>query len=298
MGKLLRDGPESDALRDAEQHHGEFAVLGVAVVDRVALVFDDVSRGRGSHWLLFGFTTKLFGVPGATTCMAFSDRLLAEAEPVWAAQYDHPFVTELADGSLDPDAFRHWVEQDYRYLLDYADVFSLAATKASDEARTARLAETAHRVLADELDLHRGFAADYGLSRADLEAVEKAPTCQAYTDHLVRAAREAGLPTIAAAVYPCGQGYLDVADHAADLAADEHRYTPFVEKYTSDAFRETVAWLRDLVDDLAEANPGAREDMRAAFHRSARLEHDFWEMAYTREDWSVGPERAPDATAD
>jgi len=230
--------------------------------------------------------------------MAFSDRLLAEAEPVWAAQCDHPFVTELADGSLDPAAFRHWIEQDYRYLLDYADVFSLAAAKASQEDRTTRLAETAHRVLADELDLHREFAADYGLTPADLEAVEKAPTCQAYTDHLVRTAREAGLPTIAAAVYPCGQGYLDVADHMAELGDGDHRYAPFVEKYTSDAFRETVGWMRDMVDDLADANPGAREDMRAAFHRSARLEHDFWEMAYSLEDWSVSPARAPDATAD
>jgi len=230
--------------------------------------------------------------------MAFSDTLLEEAEPVWAAQYDHPFVTELAAGTLDDDAFRHWVEQDYRYLLDYADVFSLAAARADDEATTARLAETAHRVLADELDLHREFAADYDLTPADLEAVEKAPTCQAYTDHLVRCAREGGLPTVAAAVYPCGQGYLDVADHMAELSNGRHRYTPFVEKYTSDAFRETVGWLRDLVDRLADERPGARDDMRAAFHRSARLEHDFWEMAYTRETWSVSPRRAPDATAD
>jgi thiaminase/transcriptional activator TenA len=221
--------------------------------------------------------------------MAFSDTLLAEAEPVWRAQYDHPFVTELADGTLDPDAFRHWVEQDYRYLLDYADVFSLAAADADNEATSARLAATAHRIREDELDLHREFAADYGLAPADLEAVEKAPTCQAYTDHLVRAAREGGLPTTAAAVYPCGQGYLDVADHMAERADGDHRYTPFIEKYTSDAFRETVAWLQDLVDRLADANPGARDRMRAAFHRSARLEHDFWEMAYTRETWSVSP---------
>ncbi|MFB6072090.1 MAG: thiaminase II [Halobacterium sp.] len=227
--------------------------------------------------------------------MAFSDSLLAEAEPVWAAQYDHPFVTELADGSLDPAAFRHWVEQDYQYLLDYADVFSLAAASADDEATAVRLAETAHRILADELDLHREFAADYDLTPADLEAVEKAPTCQAYTDHLVRVAREGDLPTVAAAVYPCGQGYLDVADHAADLATDTHRYTPFLEKYTSDAFRETVAWMRDLVDRLADDNPGARDRMRAAFHRSARLEHDFWEMAYTQESWAVSPTRTPAA---
>ncbi|NIB99965.1 thiaminase II [Halobacterium sp. R2-5] len=230
--------------------------------------------------------------------MPFSDTLLAEAESVWEAQYDHPFVTELAAGTLDAAAFRHWVEQDYRYLLDYADVFSLAAASADGEERTARLAETAHRILADEMDLHRSFAEEYGLTPADLEGAEKAPTCQAYTDHLVRAAREGGLATVAAAVYPCGQGYLDVADHMAELADGEHRYTPFVEKYTSDTFRETVSWMRELVDDLADERPGAREDMRAAFHRSAQLEHDFWEMAYTREQWDVTPHQRTAADAD
>jgi thiaminase/transcriptional activator TenA len=243
--------------------------------------------------------------------MAFTDQLLAEADPIWTAQRDHPFVTELADGTLDPSAFRHWLEQDYRYLLDYSRVFSLAAASADDETTMTRLAAVAHTILDDEMDLHREFADEYGLTAADLEAVEKAPTCQAYTDHLLRVAREGHLPTIAAAVYPCGQGYLDVADgmaermgvdtpragradggtSAAELADSDNRYAPFVEKYTSDAFRESVAWMRDLVDRLADEHPGSHDRMRAAFHRSARLEHDFWEMAYTRETWATGPQQ-------
>jgi thiaminase/transcriptional activator TenA len=219
--------------------------------------------------------------------MAFSDRLLDAGAEVWAAQKRHPFVVELADGELAESAFRHWVKQDYRYLLDYARVFALAATKADDEETTRRLTATAHATLDDELDLHRSLAADYGLSRAELEAVEKAPTCAAYTDFLVRTAHEGSVAEIAAAVYPCGQGYLDVADHMASLATEDHRYTPFIETYTSDAFRETVGWMRDLVDRYAEAYPGERDAMRAAFLRSARLEHAFWEMCYTKEEWAV-----------
>jgi thiaminase/transcriptional activator TenA len=219
--------------------------------------------------------------------MGFSDRLLDEGTDVWEAQKQHPFVVELAEGSLDEAAFRHWVEQDYRYLLDYARVFALAGAKADDEETARRLTATAHATLDDEMDLHRSFAADYGLSAENLEAVEKAPTCAAYTDFLVRTAHEGSLAEIAAAVYPCGQGYLDVADHMAELAAGEHRYTPFIEKYTSDAFRETVGWMRGLVDRCAEASPGERDAMRAAFLRSARLEHAFWEMCYTEEEWRV-----------
>ncbi|TKX35300.1 thiaminase II [Halorubrum sp. CGM5_25_10-8B] len=219
--------------------------------------------------------------------MGFSDRLLEAGSEIWDAQKRHPFVVELAEGELDEGAFRHWVKQDYRYLLDYARVFALAGTKADDEETTRRLTATAHATLDDEMDLHRSFAADYGLSVDDLDAVKKAPTCAAYTDFLVRTAHEGSIAEIAAAIYPCGQGYLDVADHMASLATETHRYTPFIEKYNSDAFRETVAWMRDLVDRYGEAYPGERDAMRAAFLRSARLEHAFWEMCYTRETWEV-----------
>jgi len=179
------------------------------------------------------------------------------------------------------------VKQDYRYLLDYARTFALAATKARDEATMTHLMEVAYTILDYEMDLHREFAADYGLTPADLESVRKAPTCVAYTNYLVRTAHEGSIAEISAAIFPCGQGYLDIADHMADLAADDHRYTPFIEKYTGEEFREAVGWMREFVDRCGEEYPGERDAMREAFLTTARLEHTFWEMAYTREDWAV-----------
>jgi len=219
--------------------------------------------------------------------MAFSDRLLEEGAPIWAAQREHPFVVELAEGTLSEDAFRHWVKQDYRYLLDYARTFAIAGTKADDEATMTSLIEVAHTILDAEMDLHREFAAGYGLSMEELETVRKAPTCVAYTNFLVRTAHEGSIAEIAAAIYPCGQGYLDVADHMATLATDDHRYTPFIEKYTGEEFREAVAWMREFVDRCGERYPGEHDAMREAFLTSARLEHAFWEMAYTGERWEV-----------
>ncbi|RKD97601.1 thiaminase II [Halopiger aswanensis] len=220
--------------------------------------------------------------------MAFSDRLLEEGEQLWAAQKDHPFVRELAAGTLEEDAFLHWVRQDYRYLLDYARVFAIAGTKARDEETMTHLLGVAHEILDFEMDLHREFAADYGIDLADLEAVEKAPTCVAYTNFLVRTAHEGSLAEIAAAIYPCGQGYLDIAEHMAEIATDgENPYQPFIEKYTSDEFREAVDWMRTFVDRCGERYPGEHDAMREAFRTSAKLEHQFWEMAYTQEGWET-----------
>ncbi|QLD85388.1 thiaminase II [Natronomonas halophila] len=219
--------------------------------------------------------------------MAFSDHLLDAGEHIWEAQKEHPFVTELAAGTLDSAAFETWMRQDYRYLLDYARLFAIAGTKARDEATMTHLLGIAHQVLDEEMDLHRSFAADYGLDERELEATEKAPTCVAYTNFLLRTAHEGSIAEIAAALYPCMQGYLDVAEHMAELADGDHQYTPFIENYTSEEFRDSVAWSRAFVDRCGERFPGEHDAMERAFLTSAKLEYRFWEMAYTQEGWGL-----------
>jgi thiaminase/transcriptional activator TenA len=219
--------------------------------------------------------------------MAFSDRLLESGADIRDAQKEHPFVRELAAGTLDEAAFEHWVRQDYRYLLDYARLFAVAGARADDQATMTHLLGVAHGVLDEEMELHRSFAADYGISAAELERVEKAPTCVAYTNFLLRTAYGGSIAEVAAALFPCMQGSLDVAEHMAELADGEHRYTPFIETYTGERFREATAWCREFVDRCGERYPGEHDAMEAAFRRSAKLEYRFWEMAYTLEGWDL-----------
>ena len=218
--------------------------------------------------------------------MSFTEDLLDAGADVWAAQFEHPFVTELAAGTLDEAAFRCWLAQDYRYLFDYARTYAVAGAKARDEHAMATLLDGADAVLNGELDLHRSFAAEYGVTAEELADTTKRPTCVAYTSFLVRTAYDRPVPVAAAALYPCMQGYLDVADHMADLATEDHRYTPFIETYTGEEFRAETAALRELVDEYAERYPGYHDEMHEAFRTSARLELAFWEMAYTPEEWA------------
>jgi thiaminase/transcriptional activator TenA len=217
--------------------------------------------------------------------MAYSDQLLDEGAHIWEAQKEHPFVQELTEGTLDEEAFRYWIKQDYRYLLDYARLFAIAGAKARDEETMRDLLNIAHSTLSHEMDLHREFASDYGISRDELENVQKSPTCEAYTSFLIRTAYEGSIAEISAALFPCGQGFLDIGEYTAELATEEHRYTPWIETYTSDEFRQVVGMMRDFVDRCGEQYPGEHDAMREAFLTSARLEYQFWEMAYSREEW-------------
>jgi thiaminase/transcriptional activator TenA len=218
----------------------------------------------------------------------FTDRLYELAEPIWEAQHAHPFVRGIGDGTLDIDKFKFWVRQDYLFLVDYARLLAMAVAKAPDLATMRRFAELVQVTLNVEMELHRAYAAEFGISSQELESETKAPTTQAYTDFLLRAA--AGDYTeLLAALLPCMWGFSDIGQTLSQgpRPADE-RYRKWIDMYASAEFVELSDWCRGLVDRVAEGLPGdALRRMEEAFLISSRYELAFWEMAWIEEKWPV-----------
>src|SRR5437868_9162141 len=118
----------------------------------------------------------------------FTDHLRRLAEPIWRAQHEHPFVRGIGRGTLEVDKFKHWVRQDYLFLIEYCRLFGLAAARAPDLPTLAAFGDLLQSTARAEMDLHRGLAAEIGVGPAELESEEMAPTTRAYTDFLVRTA--------------------------------------------------------------------------------------------------------------
>lgn len=216
-----------------------------------------------------------------------TDRLYRLAQPVWEAQRSHPFVRGIADGTLDLEKFKFWVRQDYLFLIDYARAFALAVARAPDLATMRRFAELAHSTLSEEMELHRSYAAEFGISPEELAAEEKAPTTRAYTDFLVRLAAAGEFPELVAALLPCMWGFSDLGRRLAQAPRPAgERYARWIDMYSSAEFAELADWCRKLVDQLASELP---EDMlrrmEEAFLTSSRYEFLFWEMAWREERW-------------
>jgi len=134
--------------------------------------------------------------------LRFTDRLHELAEPIWEAQHAHPFVRGIGDGTLDVEKFKFWVRQDYLFLIDYARLLSMAVVKTPDLPTMRRFAALVQSTLDVEMELHRAYAAGFGISLHELEAETKAPTTQAYTDFLLRAA-SGDYTELLAALLPC-----------------------------------------------------------------------------------------------
>ena len=217
----------------------------------------------------------------------FADELRAGAAGLWEAQHAHPFVRGIADGTLSEDRFAHYVRQDYVFLIEYARMLALGAARAPDLETMRRFAELTQAILGEEMELHRAFAREFGISEAGLEAERPAPTTQAYTDFLVRTAALGELAELAAALLPCMWGYAEVGQRLAlGGAPADARYASWVQTYASDEFDELAGWCRGLVDRLAAAvDDAGRARMARAFEVCSRYELRFWEMGWTLERW-------------
>ena len=231
-------------------------------------------------------------VPGPTADPnreRFSAHLRRVAEPVWRAQHDHPFVRGIGSGSLELERFRHWVRQDYRFLVEYCRLFGLAAARAPDLDTLVRFADLLQATARTEMDLHRAYAAELGISPAALEHEPMAPTTRAYTDFLVRVAATGDFAELAAALLPCMWGFSEIGQAlAARGLPAEPRYAKWIRMYADPDFAALADWCRGLVDRLAaEADASTRARMEESFLTSSRYEYLFWEMAWSLETWPV-----------
>ncbi len=218
-----------------------------------------------------------------------SESLRALAEPIWRAQLEHPFVRGIGQGTVDLEQFKHWVRQDYRFLIEYCRLFGLAAARAPDLATLTRFAELLQATATVEMALHRSYAAEFGIVEAELENEPMAPTTRAYTDFLLRVAALGDFGELAAALLPCMWGFseIGIALKAKGVPA-EPRCAKWIDTYADPEFARLADWCRELVDRLGdEASAEQRGRMEDVFVTSSRYEYLFWEMALKQEQWPV-----------
>ncbi len=221
--------------------------------------------------------------------MAFTDDLATVGDPIWDAILDHPIVEQLGAGTLDEEPFRYWVRQDYVYLIEYGRVFSYGAANAPDLQRMGTFAELLDSTINTEMDLHRAYAADFGISESELEATTPSPTTRAYTDFLVRTAATGTFGDLIAALLPCMWGFNVTGKRLAEQGTPDHEgYAEWIEMYAGEEFTELTEWCKELMDDVAaEATASEKERYRKLFRTSGRYEYLFWDAAWNQEEWPV-----------
>ncbi|AQS54705.1 thiaminase II [Novibacillus thermophilus] len=218
----------------------------------------------------------------------FTDRLWKKVRPIWKAYVEHPFVRGIGEGWLEREKFKHFMKQDYVYLIEYSRVFALGSAKAHDLQTMTTFANLLHETLNFEMELHRQYAKKFNISPEELEATEPSATTIAYTSYMLNVSQKGGIENVIAAVLTCAWSYNYVGQALAQWrGALEHEfYGNWVQTYSSEAFTQLANDCKDLMNEVADGKPehelATLEDIVV---NTSRFEYMFWDMAENITMW-------------
>ncbi len=225
----------------------------------------------------------------ASSAMDLFDRLATEAADEWAAYVDHPFVQQMGRGTLPVASFRHYLVQDYLFLIHFARAYALAVHKGQSLDDMHAAFGELKAILDVEMDLHVRLCASWGLSAAELERAPEAKATLAYTRYVLETGLRGDLLDLQVALAPCVVGYAEIGTRLAvsppGLAVD-NPYRSWIAEYAGDAYQEVAAGARATLDRLAARGMTEQRfpQLLTTFRQACRLEADFWQMGLMRSD--------------
>lgn len=201
----------------------------------------------------------------------------------WEAYIAHDFVRGLGRGDLPRAAFRHYLIQDYLFLIQFARAYALAAFKAEtlDDMRAA--AETLRGLTDTEMKLHVRTCAAWGLTEADMAATPEDLPTVAYTRFVIDAGLKGDLLDLLVALSPCVVGYGEIGHRlkteAAGLPVGDP-YRDWIEAYAGDEYAGIVRVASDQIDRVWRQRGGEARlpALTGLFAAATRLEAAFWQM--------------------
>jgi thiaminase (transcriptional activator TenA) len=222
-------------------------------------------------------------IEGATLC----ERLRNDCAELWEKLHAHPFIQGLADGTLPPDSFRFYIEQNLQYLLEYARAMALAAGRAGDVETMRIFSADLTNIVEEEIPENRELLARVlELGARDLKGSEgMAPATVTYTGFLVKTAATSRPVEVMAAIVPCAWSYGDIASRRRDQIVEHPVYAEWVRFFASPEYAGVVERMQADFEWLVARDDVPFERLSFLFTTGVRLEHGFWDMAYAREHW-------------
>lgn len=188
-------------------------------------------------------------------------------------------MQQLADGTLPLAAFKHFLIQDYLYLVHYARLNALAAYKSTQLDDVVAGAEIILHIKR-EVFMHLTFCESFGISKTELEHdTEESVACTVYTRYMEHIGTSKDWLSLQVALAACLIGYGEVC---ARLSQDPKTnksspYWPWIQNYVNSDYTEAVNTGRALLERHArQISLSQVDDFVKIFKRVTEYETLFW----------------------
>lgn len=216
--------------------------------------------------------------------MKTSERLFKATEKIWDEYYSHPFVQGIRNGDLDREKFRHYILQDYLYLVDYVRVFALGAAKAPDLDTMKMFVDHCKAILDFEMNIHEGYMGTFEITEKELRDTVKALDNASYTAYMIRTAYEEDAAAICAAILACSISYEVLAKRMRSdrpECAEDSFYSKWIRDYSSEEYAADNRILIEFTDRLTAGYSEAQyAHLERIFVDCSRFEKAFWDMGW------------------
>lgn len=212
--------------------------------------------------------------------MSIEEVLRNEARQMWEACYHHPFVQEIGRGSLNKNIFKFYLQQDYKFLLEFSKIYALAAAKANSEEFVKKFTGIQIRIL-DELELHRQYFMELGMELSEINSIKPTFINSAYTSSIMAVGYSQGLIELVVALLPCPWTYFDFACRLKEEYAQNYEnnfYKKWIDAHTGgETCKCLLRVLKNMYVDKKKV-----ENLVDIFMVSVQFEYLFWNMAYNQ----------------
>lgn len=198
-------------------------------------------------------------------------QLLSLHPQAWTDATVHPFLSQCALGTIQTQQFNTWLVQDYLFVVDFTRMAARLLAIAPVEHFDILLSGLS--ALQDELNWFRIKADE---RRISLD-VRPQPTCTEYCAYM------GSLSTAPYAVQATAFWAIELAYNQGwqKPGPMERPYTEFADRWGNPGFTEYVKQLEQQADQaLSTAPDTVHQQAESAFLKIARLERDFWQMAF------------------
>ncbi|MFE0586761.1 thiaminase II [Pantoea vagans] len=218
----------------------------------------------------------------------FYGRLRQQAGTQWHDYVRHNFVQQLGQGTLPPAAFRHYLTQDYLFLLHFARAWGLLISKLSEPAAL-RSATASLNAIISELPLHLAYCQQWGINVEAMASETEVMETINYTRYVLDVGHTGDALELMTALMPCVAGYAEIGLRLLEDPATRfggNPYAAWIENYGDENYLAGVGSSLMLFETLAQQRAGEQRinSLSEIFTTATRLEAAFWQMGLNYAD--------------
>ncbi len=213
--------------------------------------------------------------------MNICDKLWANSRTIERFK-EHNFPLELANGTLNVEKFRFFIQQDSLYIKHYADAMRLLSDKAPDEVLKDELYRMAQESYELEYIIQQEFFKSFDIEYTSTMQ----PACLAYSSFLKMTVQEESFIIGLTSLLPCFWVYLENGKYIQERTVENNKYQSWIDTYVSQEFMQQTEWIKSLVEKYSnDADENTINKMKEVFEYSCKLDYKFMDDAYNLVIW-------------